>query len=138
MRRTNKEIKKLRKNVVEARKEGFTYEEIRKKYSLSPSTISKWTKGRDLTRTCTECGETDLLKLEEHHPDKINQPNHTITLCSNCHSELHRKQDTQKKKAENPEDMLKRNSFTLLPAYTNTHPLQISPAASGGYHHPRS
>ena len=92
MRRKKELMNKLRVKILEDRKNGLTYEEIRKKRGASPSTISKLTKGKDLARFCQKCAETDPQKLEQHHPDKERQPEYTITLCANCHSRETRKQ----------------------------------------------
>jgi len=100
MRRKNEQIKKLRVKVIEDRKNGFTYEDIRKKRGVSPSTIAKWTQGKDLKRYCKLCGETDPEKLEEHHPDKERFPNYTVTLCANCHSKITRKQLLERRKRQ--------------------------------------
>lgn len=118
MRRPKEKIKKLRKKVVEMRAQGATYEEIRRKCGVSPSTISKWVKGRDLKKYCKICGETDPLKLEEHHPDKINRPDYTITLCANCHSKLHRELSKKAKKIKNQRNISQQNSSTQI--FSNT------------------
>ncbi len=77
MRRKKEQVKKLRVKVIEDVKNGLTYEEIRRKRGVSPSTISQWTKGKDLKRYCRQCGETDPKKLEKHHPNKKESPEHT-------------------------------------------------------------
>jgi transcriptional regulator with XRE-family HTH domain len=92
MRRKNEQTKKLRVKVIEDKKNGLTYEDIRKKRGVSPSTIAQWTKGKDLKRYCKSCGESDPKKLEKHHPNKEKSPEHTVTLCANCHSKITRKQ----------------------------------------------
>lgn len=102
MRRPEKRAKKLRLKVVEARRKGMTYEEIRRRYHVSPSTISRWTKGLEGNRYCVECGETDPTKLEQHHPDKINRPSHTVWLCANCHAVITRRQAKEKKRVLDP------------------------------------
>lgn len=38
---------------------------------------------------CLFCGDIDWRHLEEHHPDKIKLPDFTVTLCANCHADLH-------------------------------------------------
>ena len=38
---------------------------------------------------CLFCGDIDWKHLEEHHVDKEKIPNLTITLCANCHRDLH-------------------------------------------------
>lgn len=101
MRRRKKEIEKVRVKILEAKRAGLTYEEIKKKTGASSRTIANLVKGKDLSRFCTSCGETDAQKLEEHHPDKANRPNQTVTLCANCHatvtSEQQRKRNSEKK-----------------------------------------
>ncbi|HOL21321.1 MAG TPA: helix-turn-helix domain-containing protein [bacterium] len=102
MRRTEKELKKLRLRIIELRKSGYDYEDIRRKTGASPNTISKILKNFK-GRYCQKCGETNSEVLEEHHPDKENQPDYTITLCANCHEEITRRQlrERNKKKNEN-------------------------------------
>ena len=102
MRRKKDEVKKLRVKVIEDIKGGLTYEEIRRKRGVSPSTIAKWTKGKDLKRYCHECGETDPNKLEKHHPNKQESPEHTIDLCANCHSKITRKQSSDRNRTQQP------------------------------------
>lgn len=102
MRRKNERVKKLRVKVIEDVKSGLTYEEIRRKRGVSPSTIAKWTKGKDLKRYCHECGETDPKKLEKHHPNKKESPEHTIDLCANCHSKITRKQSSNRNRTQQP------------------------------------
>jgi len=100
MRRKKELMNKLKVNILEDKKNGLTYEEIRNKRGASPSTISKLTKGKDLSRFCQKCGETDPQKLEEHHPDKEHQPHYTMTLCANCHSLETRKQLKERRKTQ--------------------------------------
>lgn len=100
MRRRREEVEKLKVKVIEAVKEGHTYQEIREKYGVSPSSIAKWTKGKDLRRYCKQCGETDPAKLEEHHPDREKLSDHTVTLCANCHSKITRKQASKRNKGQ--------------------------------------
>ncbi|TKJ46993.1 hypothetical protein CEE34_06075 [Candidatus Aerophobetes bacterium Ae_b3a] len=100
MRRKNGQIKKLKLKVIEDRKNGLTYEDIRKKRGVCPSTVSQWTKGKDLKRYCKLCGETDPEKLEEHHPNKEKSPEYTLTLCANCHSKITRKQLSDRNKTQ--------------------------------------
>jgi len=97
MRRTEKEIKKLRLKIIELKKEGKTYEEIRRITSASPSTIAKILKNFN-GRYCVKCGETNPNVFEEHRPDKETYPDYTITLCANCHEEITRKQLRQRNK----------------------------------------
>ena len=68
MRRTSKSSKKTKLKIVEGKKNGMTYEEIRRKYGVSLNSISKLVKGKSLLRYCRNCGETTPEKLEEHHP----------------------------------------------------------------------
>lgn len=124
MRRKNRQIKKLRLKVIEDKKNGLTYKDIRKKRGVSPSTISQWTKGKDLKRYCKLCGETDPEKLEEHHPNKQRLPNHTETLCASCHSKITREQFRRKRKekkvvqASPPEALFQKSSSqSMLPQF---------------------
>ncbi len=102
MRRKKQQVKKLRVNVIEDVKNGLTYEEIRRKRGVSPSSIAKWTKGKDLKRYCHECGENDPKKLEKHHPNRQESPEHTVDLCANCHSKITRKQSSNRNKTQQP------------------------------------
>lgn len=104
MRRTNRVATRTRLKILEARKKGMTYEEIRRRYGVSHNTISRLTKGKSIPRYCARCRETTPEKLEEHHPDKMNHPTETIDLCANCHSEIHRKKSRPRKqqREQNP------------------------------------
>jgi predicted transcriptional regulator len=73
MRRTEKEIRKLRLKIIELKKDGKTYEEIRRTTGASPSTIAKILKNFN-GRYCVKCGETNPDVLEEHRPDKETYP----------------------------------------------------------------
>lgn len=114
MRRKNGKINKLKVKVIEDMKNGLTYEEIRRKRGVSPSTIAKWTKDKDLTRYCQDCGETDPVKLEEHHPNKKEYPNSTVPLCANCHSKITRKQLKERRKKQK-EVIVPQNVEVLAP-----------------------
>lgn len=96
MRRRKKHMKKLRVKIIEDTKNGLTYDEIQRKRGVSSRTVANLVKGKDLKRFCKMCGETDPQKLDEHHPDKANRPNETITLCANCHAPLSRKQQPKR------------------------------------------
>jgi len=101
MRRRNELMDKLRVKILQDRKNGLTYEQIQRKRGVSSRTIANLVKDGDPKRFCQQCGETDPEKLEEHHPDKENFPNETVTLCSNCHSKVtrieQRKRNREKK-----------------------------------------
>ncbi len=82
---------KTQKGSLKTQSEGSGREQSRthlsgdpEKKGASSRTIANLVKGKDLSRFCTSCGETDAQKLEEHHSDKVNRPNQTITLCANC------------------------------------------------------
>jgi len=98
MRRRKEVMDKLRVKILEDRKAGLTYEQIQRKRGVSSRTIAKLVKGKDPKRFCQMCGETDPEKLEEHHPDKVNRPNYTITLCASCHAKVTRKQQQKRNK----------------------------------------
>ena len=117
MRKRKEIMNKLRVNILEDKKNGLTYEEIRKKRGASPSTISKLTKGKDLSRFCQNCGETDPQKLEEHHPSKEHQPHYTMTLCANCHSLETRKQLKERRKTQ--EKVIVPQEVEVLPPRRN-------------------
>jgi len=96
MRRRKKEVEKLRVKILEEKRAGLTYKEIEKETGASSRTIANLVKGKDLSRFCTRCGETDTQKLDEHHPDKVNRPNQTVTLCANCHAAVTREQQRKR------------------------------------------
>lgn len=103
MRRRKKQATKLRVKILQDRKGGLTYEEIQRKRGVSSRTIANLLKGKDPKRFCEQCGETDPEKLEEHHPDKVNYPNKTVTLCASCHAKVTRERQrkvTREKKKE--------------------------------------
>jgi RNase P subunit RPR2 len=153
MRRTEKEIGKLRLRIIELRQKGKTYEEIRRITSASPTTIAKILKNFK-GRYCVKCGEVNTEVLEEHHPDKVNMPDYTITLCANCHEKITREQlrkrnkqqespvgkpannisvEGSEKNEKNQMIPVKTSQFNqpIIPAYhTNT---EISPSATIGH-----
>ena len=92
MRRRKKQATKLRVKILQDRKGGLTYEEIQRKRGVSSRTIANLVKEKDPKRFCEQCAETDPEKLEEHHPDKANSPNRTVTLCASCHAKVTREQ----------------------------------------------
>lgn len=102
MRRRKELMNKLRVKILEDWKNGLTYERIERKRGVSSRTVANLVKGKDPRRFCMRCGETDPQKLEQHHPDRVNRPNETVTLCANCHStvtrELQRKTNREKKR----------------------------------------
>ena len=129
MKRTNRAATRMRLKILEARKKGMTYEEIRRRYGVSPNTISRLTKGKSIARYCARCGETTPEKLEEHHPDKVNHPTETIDLCANCHSEIHRKKPRPRKKER------EQNTPTLANPSLLTVSIPTPPALSGPQQH---
>ncbi|MEM5830858.1 MAG: helix-turn-helix domain-containing protein [candidate division WOR-3 bacterium] len=127
MRRTEKEIKKLRLKIIELKKEGKSYEEIRRKTGASPNTIAKVLKGFS-GRYCINCGETNPDVLHEHHPDKENRPDYTITLCANCHNEIHRSKEKKGKDIEQKTDVIlqpQNNPISVLPEVVRSKQIQI-------------
>lgn len=95
MRRRKEHSIKLRVKILQDRKDGLTYEGIQRKRGVSSRTIANLVKGKDPKRFCEQCGETDPQKLEEHHPDKVNSPSQTVTLCASCHAKVTREQQTK-------------------------------------------
>jgi len=98
MRRRKEQAMKLRVKILQDRKDGLTYEEIQRSRGASSRTIANLVKGKDPKRFCEQCGETDPEKLEQHHPDKVNRPNDTRTLCASCHSKVTREQQRKMNK----------------------------------------
>ena len=100
MRRRSESMDKLRVKILQDWRDGLTYEKIERKRGVSSRTIANLVKGKDLKRFCQYCGETDPEKLEEHHLDRTNRPNETITLCASCHSKATRKQQRERCKEQ--------------------------------------
>jgi len=98
MRRRKDQAAKMRVKILQDRKTGLTYGEIQRKRGVSSRTIANLVKGKDPKRFCEQCGETDPEKLEEHHPDKVNYPNKTVTLCASCHAKVTREQQRKMNK----------------------------------------
>ena len=63
------------------------------------------------------CGEMDPEKLEEHHPDKENFPNYTVTLCTSCHAKVTRKQMREKAKEKKSELVVWKNVPDSNPSF---------------------
>ncbi|HPP29446.1 MAG TPA: hypothetical protein PLE69_00795 [bacterium] len=123
MRRTAKEMKKLRLKIIEMKKEGKSYEEIRRTTSASPNTIARILKGFT-GRYCVMCGETNPDVLHEHHPDRKNRPDYTITLCANCHNEVHRGKSKKKNVPEQTSNINTQNQSPIHPQITPINSLQ--------------
>ena len=119
MRRTKEGMKKIRIKIVKLKEKGLTVEEIRRKTGASPNTICKILKNFK-GRYCQKCGETNHQVLEEHHPDKINQPNFTITLCANCHEEITREQLRERNKKKVQEKNILNSVNSNLPTTIQT------------------
>ena len=117
MRRRKEVMDKLRVKILEDRRAGLTYEQIQRKRGVSSRTIAKLVKGKDLKRFCQMCGETDPEKLEQHHPDKENFPNYTVTLCASCHAKVTRKQMREKAKEKKNELMVWKNVPDSNPSF---------------------
>ena len=98
MRRRTKQMQKLKVKILQDRKKGLTYKQIEAKRGVSSRTVANLLKGRDPQRFCGVCAETNAEKLHEHHPDRVNRPNETITLCANHHEEITRKQERERRK----------------------------------------
>jgi len=96
VRRRNELMDKLRVKILQDRKDGLTYAQIEHKRGVSSRTIADLVKDGDPQRFCQQCGETDPEKLEEHHTNRVNRPNYTITLCANCHSKVTRKEQQKR------------------------------------------
>ncbi len=74
------------------------------------------------------CGENDPQKLEEHHPDKENYPNHTVVLCANCHSKITRKNLSERRKAQ--QEMTMPKSVEVSPIETRSPAFSAQPNAN--------
>ncbi len=121
MRRRKEVAKKLRAKILEDRKNGQTYEDIERKRGVSSRTIANLVKGKDPKRFCKRCGETNPNKLHEHHPDKANRPNETITLCANCHELISREQKRTRNRNSKNEAVTSKTSSPL------NRPISLSP-----------
>ncbi len=129
MRRRREQAAKLKVKILEDRKAGLTYEEIQRKRGASSRTIADLIKGNDPKKFCQQCGETDPEKLQEHHPDKVNDPTRTATLCASCHSKVTREEQRERTK-EKGKDLV--GSETTVPDTPQTE--QNSPGqAQPGY-----
>lgn len=111
MRRRSELAKKLRVKILEDRRNGLTYEEIQRKRGVSSRTVANLVKGKDPKRFCQICGETNPEKLEEHHPDRTNYPNQTVTLCASCHAKVTREE--QKKRNREKQNRVLTPKVTL-------------------------
>lgn len=87
MRSTHSWFRKIKLKIVEARKAGMTYKDIRRRYGVSLNIISKPVVD-PFRRYCAKCGETDPEKLQERYADRVNRPGKTVTLRANCRSEI--------------------------------------------------
>ena len=103
MRRRNELMDKLRVKILQDRKNGLTYAQIERKRGVSSRTIADLVKDGDPKRFCQQCGEATPEKLEEHHTDRVNRPNYTITLCANCHSKETRKEQQKRNREKKSE-----------------------------------
>lgn len=103
MRIAARHLVQRRLKLIEARKAGATYFELRKRFGVSPNYLSKLFKGKDINKYCRDCGKNDPFVLNKHHPDRDNKPDYTIWLCSNCHSKAHRDKKSERAKRERAE-----------------------------------
>ena len=103
MRISTRRLKRRRLKLIKARKEGATFSELQRKFGVSPNYLSKLFKGKDINKYCEHCGENGPKVLERHHPDKANNPEYTIWLCSNCHSKISREETSQRAKQKKAE-----------------------------------
>jgi len=113
MRRRKELMDKLRVKILQDRKDGLTYEQIQRKREASSRTIANLVKGKDPKRFCLRCGETDPQKLEEHHLDRMNRPNETVTLCANCHSAVTREQQRKMNRKKEKEIFNPKNTSPI-------------------------
>ncbi len=112
MRRRSELMDKLRVKILQDWQNGLTYKKIERKRGVSSRTIANLVGGKNLKRFCQYCGEIDSEKLEEHHPDRTNRPNETVTLCASCHSKATRKQQRERHK--------ERENKVLIPEVVET------------------
>ena len=83
--------------IVELYKNGWSYKQLQKRYNISPNHLAKLVRGIEVK--CAVCGKhKGKVHFRAYHPDRINRPNYTITLCQSCHTkeELKLRRDTQK------------------------------------------
>ncbi len=122
MRRRKEEARRIRVKILQYRKDGMTYREIEQKAGASSATIARILNGvEDPKRFCKICGETDPEKLEEHHPDRTNQPGVTETLCGSCHAKITREEQRRRN----------REKKMSLASPTASEPAQISLQQAG-------
>jgi hypothetical protein len=54
-------------------------------------------------KTCSRCSYVGLgWQFEEHHPDRKEQPDLTVTLCIPCHQKLHADEKAARREAQKP------------------------------------
>ena len=71
--------------IVSLYKSGWSYKQLQKRYTISPNYLSKLVK--DIEVKCAACGKhKGKARFHAFHPDRINRPNYTITLCPSCHA----------------------------------------------------
>jgi hypothetical protein len=71
--------------IVSLYKSGWSYKQLQKRYTISPNYLSKLVK--DIEVKCAACGKhKGKARFHAYHPDRINRPNYTITLCPSCHA----------------------------------------------------
>ena len=109
--------------IVELYKSGWSYNQLQKRYKISPNYLAKLVKGIEVK--CTTCGKyKGKVRFRTFHPDKINRPKYAITLCPSCHAkeELKSRRDNQnlsQTTVTNPPQLANKESnlSTTLPLY---------------------
>ena len=72
-------------NILELYRSGHTYSYLQKRYRISSRDISRIVKGVQVG--CFFCGKPKgKTRFHAHHPDRVNQPDHTIPACPSCHA----------------------------------------------------
>lgn len=128
MRRKKKQMESLKVKVLEDRRDGLTYKQIENKRGVSSRTIANLLKGGDPQRFCGVCAETNPEKLEEHHIDRVNRPNETITLCANHHGEISRKQQRERIKEKKDNEAVQVSSPPAVSAGSSPAPVSTQTA----------
>lgn len=72
-------------NILELYRSGHTYSYLQKRYRISSRDISRIVKGVQVE--CFFCGKPKgKTRFHAHHPDRVNQPDHTVPACPSCHA----------------------------------------------------
>ena len=88
--------------IVELYKRDLSFRKLQEQYHRSPNNIAQLVKGINVV--CSSCGKPKCkVRFHAHHPDRINQPDYTISLCPSCHAkEEARLRQEKKNQSQSP------------------------------------